>query len=108
MSNTPFTFYFLHPFNDFFNAKCDVVVGPKGCSLFDESNINFYRSIVPENLTLAADSELIEQVIINLLLNAQFAVKNSQNPEISISSYTDNRGKIIIRVEDNGPGISKE
>jgi two-component system nitrogen regulation sensor histidine kinase NtrY len=72
------------------------------------NNINFSSSIAPDNLTLSADSELIEQVIINLLLNAKYAIKNIQKPEISIRSYTDDRGKVIIRIEDNGPGISKE
>lgn len=75
---------------------------------FAGNNIKFNTSIVPDNLTLSADSELIEQVIINLLLNAKFAIKNQQNPEISIRSYTDAGSKVIIRVEDNGPGISKE
>ncbi len=75
---------------------------------FNENKIKFSKSIVPENLTLHADSELVEQVIINLLMNAQSAVKDLSNPEISVKSYLDTRGKVLIRVEDNGNGISKE
>ena len=75
---------------------------------FKEKNINFTRSVTPENLTLHADSELIEQVIINLLMNAESATKDKKNPEISIKSYSDIRGKVVIRIEDNGPGISSE
>jgi nitrogen fixation/metabolism regulation signal transduction histidine kinase len=75
---------------------------------FNENNIKFNRSIVPENLTLHADLELVEQVLINLLMNAQFALRDKSDPEISIKSFSDSRGRVIIRLEDNGPGISRE
>jgi len=55
-------------------------------------------------LQLELDVNLIEQVLINLLLNAMEAVKDTPAPYISLSaSATD--GKPKIQVSDNGKGI---
>lgn len=75
---------------------------------FEDNNIEFFTKAQPDSLELTADPEMIEQVLINLLLNAKHALRQTTNGKVSISSYLDDRGKIIIRVEDNGPGISNE
>jgi two-component system nitrogen regulation sensor histidine kinase NtrY len=59
-------------------------------------------------LSLKADANLIEQVLINLLLNAIDAVKEKAQPKIILSAYRNNLDKIIIKVVDNGSGISKD
>jgi two-component system, NtrC family, sensor kinase len=51
-----------------------------------------------------ADSQKIEQVFINLLLNAADALESSTNPTITIS-YTLENQFITIHFTDNGPGI---
>jgi two-component system, NtrC family, nitrogen regulation sensor histidine kinase NtrY len=58
-------------------------------------------------LSVRIDAGLIEQVLINLILNAVEAVKNKQNPRIVMSTYTDNDAKVIIKVADNGCGMSE-
>ena len=73
-----------------------------------EKKINFETKIDPESLELTADPELIEQVILNLMINAIFAVNDSKDPMIQLTSSIDERGKIIIQVEDNGIGITEE
>ena len=73
-----------------------------------EKEINFKANIEPETLELAADPELIEQVLINLLLNALHAVTGKKEARIDLSSRLDGRGKTIIQVKDNGLGISEE
>lgn len=73
-----------------------------------KNNIKLLCSIEPEKLELTADPELIEQVIINLLINSIHSLKDKSNPEIKLIAHLDDRGKIIIRVIDNGPGISEE
>jgi nitrogen fixation/metabolism regulation signal transduction histidine kinase len=64
--------------------------------------------VEPQSLELTADPELIEQVLINLLLNALQAVNGQKGAKIELSARLNDRGKIIIQVIDNGPGISEE
>jgi two-component system nitrogen regulation sensor histidine kinase NtrY len=70
--------------------------------------IRFEQKIEPRSLELAADPELIEQVLINLLLNALYAVEGRKNAKIDLDAKLDGRGRIIVQVKDNGPGISEE
>jgi len=74
----------------------------------NEKKIRFAFSVIPEDLEVTADSDLIEQVIINLLLNSFTAISKSAEPEIKLESKIDNRGNAIIRVIDNGCGIPEE
>jgi two-component system nitrogen regulation sensor histidine kinase NtrY len=64
--------------------------------------------VEPQSLELTADPELIEQVLINLLLNALQAVNGQKEAKIELNARLNERGKIIIQVIDNGPGISEE
>lgn len=57
------------------------------------------------NLLLEIDSYLIEQVLINLLLNALDATAEVANPKIIVSASIGHNGKPQIRVSDNGTGI---
>jgi len=77
-------------------------------SQITEGSIDLQVHIEPDNLQLAADPELIEQVLINLLLNAIEAVAKQPNPVIKIFAKLDDKGRITIQVIDNGTGISEE
>lgn len=59
-------------------------------------------------LTFEADSNLLEQVLINLILNAIDAVKDVPQPKVILTAEANNNGKIIIKVADNGSGIKPE
>ncbi len=56
-------------------------------------------------MKLSADRHLIEQVLINLVLNAIDALKDTPGPKMVLSGYLDNDGRTIITVTDNGAGI---
>ncbi|MFD1768423.1 sensor histidine kinase [Sphingobacterium suaedae] len=58
-------------------------------------------------LVLQADVNLVEQALINLLLNAIEAVKESPEPYISIAGLSRD-GQVLIKVQDNGKGMSAE
>jgi signal transduction histidine kinase len=73
-----------------------------------EKNIVFSIQVEPEGLELAADPELIEQVLINLLLNARQAVEGRPGADIRVKAFLNERGRIIVQVIDNGPGIPPE
>jgi two-component system, NtrC family, nitrogen regulation sensor histidine kinase NtrY len=58
------------------------------------------------DLSYELDPTLIEQVLINLLVNAIEAVKDKPNPRIQLSGFsTVGSPKINIKVADNGCGI---
>ncbi len=74
---------------------------------FKELNIEFKFNNYKEQLNCFADYDLIEQVIINLLINAIDAVKNQENPQISVDIKND-MNKFRISIKDNGKGIDPE
>lgn len=49
----------------------------------------------------------IEQVVLNLLINANHAVSEIENPKITIKTYEDD-GYIVFEVADNGQGIKEK
>lgn len=59
-------------------------------------------------LMLDADTNLVEQVLINLVVNAMEAVKDQREPHIILSAYLASNRKTVIRVSDNGTGMSEE
>ena len=75
---------------------------------FKEKTIGLNVRIAPESLELTADPEMIEQVLINLLLNAIQALHGKSDAKIELTSRLDERGRVIIQVADNGPGIIPE
>ena len=54
------------------------------------------------------DTHLIEQVLINLILNARDACLNAENPLIRIKASQNANRQTVIKVYDNGIGISKD
>ncbi len=65
--------------------------------------------IVPDDLTMLADEDLLGQVLINLVKNAiECFDKNQQDKQINLSGLKNKEGQIIIKMDDNGPGINNE
>ncbi len=74
----------------------------------EKKNIEAETILKDTDLQLQADISLLEQVLINLLLNAIEAVKEKEEPRIVLSAYKNTKGKIVIRVADNGSGIAQD
>ena len=74
----------------------------------EQQNIEFDVIIKEFELMIEGDMALIEQVLINLIINAIDAVKNQQNPKITLSVFQNNHQQVIIEVRDNGIGMSDE
>lgn len=70
-------------------------------------NINFHHESSSEYLTIHADEEMIEQVLINLVKNAAEAISGSNNPHIELIGRYDG-SHVKIEVKDNGSGIIPE
>jgi len=75
---------------------------------FKKQGVDVHLDTDPETLTVLADPQLIEQVLINLTKNAVRALKSTDHPVIKYIGCLDDHGRITIRINDNGPGIDKE
>ena len=64
--------------------------------------------VEPQSLSLDADPEMLEQVLLNLLRNARQALTGTSNPEILLQARLNRDGHICLVVSDNGPGIDPE
>jgi two-component system, NtrC family, nitrogen regulation sensor histidine kinase NtrY len=73
----------------------------------DQKNIALEIILKDPELQVEADTNLIEQVLINLITNAIEAVTEIPNAKIILSAALENN-KPIIKVKDNGKGISAE
>jgi signal transduction histidine kinase len=67
-------------------------------------NLNFQRE---EDITLLADKQQLEQVIINLISNCLYALKEATNPTITVNVSADTN-RVHLTVSDNGIGISQK
>jgi len=70
-------------------------------------HINLNIQVEPNDLMLYADSNLIRQLLINLLKNAVQAIGNHQG-RILVHAYADKNEHVFINVSNNGPAISNE
>ena len=70
-------------------------------------SITLSLSIEPDTLEVAADAELLDQALINLMRNAMEALRDEPGGRIALSAFQDN-GRVAIAVADNGPGIALE
>lgn len=69
-------------------------------------NLPLTRIVVPEDLMIHADLDLMSQVLINLLRNAaQAAGEHRADPQVMLRIAEDARHDVVISVADNGPGI---
>jgi len=76
--------------------------------LLTGKNAELSFSLQKEDLEVEIDSYLMEQVLINLILNAVEACEKFTHAKVAISAERKLDGKIFIRVSDNGTGIPEE
>jgi two-component system, NtrC family, nitrogen regulation sensor histidine kinase NtrY len=60
------------------------------------------------DLSIQADPDLIEQVLINLLVNAMEAVKDKEDARIILSASPVSGNKVVLKIADNGMGMPPE
>jgi signal transduction histidine kinase len=71
----------------------------------DIKGIKFDVSLQPVEVVLAADQEQLEQVFINLFMNAAEAMSGEGEIRVKVKEETET---VIIRVSDSGKGMSAE
>lgn len=73
-----------------------------------QEQIKIVARVTPPRLELTADPELVEQVLLNLVINARDAIKAKTDGQISLQARLDEKGRVNIQVSDNGAGISED
>lgn len=74
----------------------------------NDKNIQLSMSILPEDLSISADKNMIEQVLINLLKNAIQAFDEDGEKRIELKAFLSDKQRPIISVKDTGTGIEPE
>ena len=70
-----------------------------------EQGIRLAITVQPSHLLIFADGQLLQQVLLNLVLNAAQAVAEVPSPRIDLRAFAEESGQVIITVQDNGCGI---
>ncbi|HHN48692.1 MAG TPA: ATP-binding protein [Bacteroidales bacterium] len=84
--------------------RAEILLNPK----FEQLGIRVTSKVMPADVMITADPDLIDQVTINLLLNAIDAVKATPDPQISMVASQNPNGRIGIDISDNGTGIKPD
>ncbi|HVZ57635.1 MAG TPA: ATP-binding protein [Chitinophagaceae bacterium] len=74
----------------------------------EQKSIEVETILKDPDMMLEVDTSLLEQVLINLIVNAIEAVRDRPEPRILLSAYLSSNRRAVIKVADNGHGIAPE
>ena len=74
----------------------------------EQKNIEMDIVLKDPGLSVEVDPSLIEQVLINLVVNAKEALKDKPDARIVLSGLVSDKQKVLIKVADNGSGIPED
>jgi two-component system nitrogen regulation sensor histidine kinase NtrY len=74
----------------------------------EQKNIDLEIILKDPDMMLEVDPSLLEQVLINLIVNAVEAVKDRDNPRVILSATQTANNRAILKVTDNGTGMPVE
>jgi nitrogen fixation/metabolism regulation signal transduction histidine kinase len=69
--------------------------------------IELHVAAVSGGITIHADDALLDQAVINLLRNAADAASSNARPCVWIDARLSDRGRPVIEISDNGPGVDE-
>ena len=69
------------------------------------ASIRMFTEIEPVHLKVFADPNLLGQVLLNLMKNAIYALRDQENAYLKLTAEQSPKGYVKIQVIDNGPGI---
>lgn len=73
----------------------------------NKKEVSLKKNLLHNRLALRADKKMVEQVLINLIGNALYAMESGTGDEIILSAKMESTA-IVITVKDNGPGIKED
>lgn len=71
-----------------------------------ESSVEIERRVDPFIMLKRSDPELLQQIVLNLALNAVQA--SAAGAKVRIDAHSDGNGNAVVSIEDEGPGISPQ
>ena len=72
---------------------------------FADSKVRLSTEVMPVELDVYADRDLLEPVLLNLLRNAWQSALVVDEPAIRLVGRLNRRNNVVIEVIDNGPGV---
>jgi nitrogen fixation/metabolism regulation signal transduction histidine kinase len=85
---------------EFFDAAVTLLAEPL-------ADTEIVVDVVPDSLTVEADRQLLDQVILNLIKNAVEAMETTASPRLRLEGRLD-LGRTILSVSDTGPGVADD
>ncbi len=73
-----------------------------------ERGLSMDMAVTPPGLTVHADPEQLEQVLINLAQNATEALQGQDDAKVWLTGSLNHQGRVIIEMSNNGPSIPDE
>lgn len=68
-------------------------------------DIRLVFQLDPPGLVVAADEDMLDQTMINLVRNAANALEQVPDGHIRVVGYADGKQRTVLEVHDNGPGV---
>jgi PAS domain S-box-containing protein len=84
-------------------ARALHLLGPE----LDRSGVAVERDFAQDAPTIVADATQLEQVLVNVVINAVHAVHGRPDPRIK-ASIARHDGGVRVTIEDSGPGVPRE
>ncbi|HZW37347.1 MAG TPA: ATP-binding protein, partial [Candidatus Deferrimicrobiaceae bacterium] len=77
-------------------------------STLRKRGIAVFENLAPDLPPCRIDSQLIEQVLINLITNAYQAMETTEGSKFIEIASSSLDGRIVVRVSDSGPGVPQD
>ena len=74
-------------------------------SEWENKGLALSMSVEPLTLEVSADTSMVEQVLFNLLQNAEQVLAGNAEARVEVRGYLNRQGHACIEVSDNGPGV---
>ncbi len=80
----------------------------KTVGLFEDGQQQISLQVEQGNLFVVGDEQLMGRILSNLIINAKQSVPNDRTPEVVVTVQRAGTDRVILKVRDNGTGISRE
>ena len=74
-------------------------------SEWEKKGIALSMTVEPKSLEITADSGMLEQVMFNLLQNAEQVLADRESPRVEVVGNLNRQGHACVEISDNGPGV---